>query len=248
MAEVAKSGGGMQELIKQMTIEKEPLKNYFYMNHGPMFLALLAEKIHGKTTRQLFADLIAELKLTETICSDQATDSPPTEIRDGEEWVNKAHDVSTYYFGGITGYAGLFSSALDLAKFGRAWLERKIVSDKVTREAFTSYGHEGEERHGLGWYNRVEYFPLFPPHIFCQSGYVGTLLAVNPRDNIVYALNTNRVMYGHDNQKYRALWVYLLEREIREVLTVDAFVRQIGDNAEKWWMNAQSRHARVGHG
>jgi hypothetical protein len=60
------------------------------------------------------------------------------------------------------------------------------------------------------------------------------LLAVNPNAGRVYAMTLNRTYYGRGNQLYRELWVWLLESELREAMTMPAFIRRMELNLSRY--------------
>lgn len=231
---------GVEALAAQVSVSPAASERFFYQNATFLFLGMLVEKLQGASLADCVAGLARELGMSETrVGSDRDIDAPPTEIRDGVVWVNRTHDESSYQCGGITGYAGVFASASDLAKFGRAWLDFKIASPLTTSRAFSCYNNFQGEEQGLGWHNNLSYFPLFPDWLFCHSGYTGPLLVVNPRGGKVYAMTMNRSYYGRGNQLYRELWAWLLEPELREAMTMPAFMGRLGLNIKRYWRGSK---------
>ena len=205
----------IRTLADRIPVSPAANPHFFYQNATFLFLGMLVEELRGKAFADCLLEIIRELGLNETrIGSENGLDAPPTEIRDGESWANRTHDESSYLCGGVTGYAGIFASARDLVKFGRAWLDFKIASPETTGYAFTNYGKCPGEEQGLGWFNTLQRFPALSRDVFCHSGYTGPLLAVNPQKSRVYALCCNRTYYGRDNQLYRELWACMLASEL----------------------------------
>ena len=215
LSKMALETPGIRALAERIPVSPAASSHFFYQNATFLFLGMLVEELRRKALADCLLEVIRELDLREThIGSEDGLDAPPTEIRDGEAWANKTHDESSYLCGGVTGYAGIFASARDLAKFGRAWLDFKIASPEATGYAFTNYGKYTGEEQGLGWFNTLSRFPPFSRDVFCHSGYTGPLLAVNPKKGRVYALCCNRTYYGRDNQLYRELWACMLASEL----------------------------------
>jgi len=123
------------------------------------------------------------------------------EVHDGNAW---------YGFGGVAGHAGLFGTAIDLARYGQAWLNggilggTRILPGKIVAEARTNQiAIEGEsERRGLGW--RLVPEPGTPEdtpdsgrglsqNAFGHTGFTGTSLWIDPDRDLVIVLLTNRV-------------------------------------------------------
>jgi CubicO group peptidase (beta-lactamase class C family) len=206
----------IRALAERIPVSPAASTHFFYQNATFLFLGLLVEELREKPFADCVLEMIREFGLRETrVGSENGLDAPPTEIRGGETWANKTHDESSYLCGGVTGYAGIFASARDLVKFGRAWLDFKIASAETTEKAFMNYGAYPGEEQGLGWFNTLQRFPAFSRDVFCHSGYTGPLLAVNPKKGRVYALCCNRTYYGRDNQLYRELWACMLAPELR---------------------------------
>lgn len=121
------------------------------------------------------------------------------EVHDGNAW---------YGLDGVSGHAGLFGTALDLARYGQFWLGDGLVGDTrllpaaLLREATTcQYEIPGEtERRGLGW----RLLPVGGPEehdsgrglsdlAFGHTGFTGTSLWMDPARELVVVLLTNRV-------------------------------------------------------
>lgn len=123
------------------------------------------------------------------------------EVHDGNAW---------YGFGGVAGHAGLFGTALDLARYGLAWLNggalgnARILPQRLVAEAITNeIGIQGEtERRGLGWRlmpapGAVENIPDsgrgLGQRAFGHTGFTGTSIWMDPDHDLGIVLLTNRV-------------------------------------------------------
>jgi CubicO group peptidase (beta-lactamase class C family) len=117
----------------------------------------------------------------------------------------QVHDGNAWYgFGGIAGHAGLFGTAIDLARYGCAWLTGTVpgIDPEVLRQATTEQsGVKGTtERRGLGW--RLTAVPNDDPEdsglgfgarAYGHTGFTGTSLWMDPDRDLVVVLLTNRV-------------------------------------------------------
>lgn len=117
----------------------------------------------------------------------------------------QVHDGNAWYgFDGIAGHAGLFGTALDLARYGRAWLTNSVpgISSDLLELAKTEQSGvtNSSERRGLGW--RLTASPNtepedsglgFGPKAFGHTGFTGTSLWIDPDRDLVVVLLTNRV-------------------------------------------------------
>ncbi|MDD3789107.1 MAG: serine hydrolase, partial [Petrimonas sp.] len=114
------------------------------------------------------------------------------------------HDEGAALFGGISGNAGLFSNAIDLAKLCQMWLDggeyggERFLSEETVR-LFTKT-KSSSSRRGLGFdkpdprnNNASPTSPLAPITVYGHTGYTGTCFWVDPTNNLIYIFLSNRV-------------------------------------------------------
>ncbi|MBI5474242.1 MAG: serine hydrolase [Ignavibacteriae bacterium] len=119
------------------------------------------------------------------------------------------HDENADFLGGVSGHAGLFSTASDVAIFmqmllnggdydGRSYLESSTVT------MFTKRQSERSTR-ALGWDTKsakgASAGNLFSPNSFGHTGFTGTSIWVDPERNLAVILVTNRVHPMRANTK-----------------------------------------------
>ena len=137
----------------------------------------------------------------------------PTELddhwRQRRAW-GEVHDENACGVGGIAGHAGLFATALDVARFGQAWLagdERLGISADLRCEA-TRLQAAGQYRLGLGWMLKAESDSSagdrYSGNSFGHTGFTGTSLWIDPERQLVSAVLTNRVYHGRHNEGIHA--------------------------------------------
>ena len=114
------------------------------------------------------------------------------------------HDEGAALFGGMSGNAGLFSNANDLAKLYQMWLnggeyggERYLSEETI--KLFTTT-KSSISRRGLGFYkpdprnSRTHpTSPGTPIEVYGHTGYTGTCFWVDPNNNMIYIFLSNRV-------------------------------------------------------
>ncbi|HBL32662.1 MAG TPA: glycoside hydrolase, partial [Porphyromonadaceae bacterium] len=114
------------------------------------------------------------------------------------------HDEGAALFGGISGNAGLFSNANDLAKLYQMWLnggeyggERYLSPETV--KLFTTT-KSSISRRGLGFdkpdprnNNASPTSPQVPIAVYGHTGYTGTCFWIDPANNMIYIFLSNRV-------------------------------------------------------
>ncbi|HHX31408.1 MAG TPA: serine hydrolase [Bacteroidales bacterium] len=114
------------------------------------------------------------------------------------------HDEGAALFGGMSGNAGLFSNANDLAKLYQMWLnggeyggERYLSEETI--KLFTTT-KSSISRRGLGFdkpdprNSRTNpTSPGTPIEVYGHTGYTGTCFWVDPNNNMIYIFLSNRV-------------------------------------------------------
>lgn len=114
------------------------------------------------------------------------------------------HDEGAALFGGISGNAGLFSNANDLAKLYQMWLnggsyggEQYISKESI--ELFTTT-KSSISRRGLGFdkpdprnSRTSPTSPGTPIEVYGHTGYTGTCFWVDPKNEMIYIFLSNRV-------------------------------------------------------
>ena len=116
----------------------------------------------------------------------------------------EVHDEKAYYsMDGVSGHAGLFSNAADLAKLAQVMLndggygENKFFS-KNTIDEFTKR-KSSSPTWGLGWWRegdngRVWYFgSQSSSNTIGHQGWTGTLTVIDPESDLVIVLLTNKI-------------------------------------------------------
>ena len=130
-------------------------------------------------------------------------------------WV---HDEGAAMMGGVSGNAGLFGTANDLAKLMQMYLNmgvfggRRFISDSTLRE-FTKWQFpENDNRRGLGFDKPnpknhegtpEKAYPCMSagPRSFGHAGYTGTFTWVDPDNGLLYVFFSNRVYPTRLNRK-----------------------------------------------
>jgi len=117
--------------------------------------------------------------------------------------VGTVHDERAAMLGGVSGHAGLFSTANDLAKVGQMLLQQGHYGGTVffkpeTIRHFTSKQFV-DSRRGLGWDKPIQNDWNSPTTLqasassFGHTGFTGTCMWIDPEFNLVYIFLSNRV-------------------------------------------------------
>lgn len=112
-------------------------------------------------------------------------------------------DEAAAFMGGVSGNAGLFSTAHDVAKIAQMWLDKGICGDRrylsrATCELFTTLKSRSSRR-GLGFdkpdVDHLEDSPCAPeapPAVFGHTGFTGTCVWVDPDNELIFVFLSNR--------------------------------------------------------
>ncbi|MHB8094684.1 MAG: serine hydrolase domain-containing protein [Candidatus Aminicenantales bacterium] len=173
-------------------------------------LAHIVEKVSGQSIAEFAARNIFEpLGMTRTMFRPPAElveRCVPTRIIDGNPLRGTVDDPLARLQGGVSGNAGLFSTADDLAVFGEMLLGKgtsngtrilgPLAVERMT-EVFPRSPHSGR---GLGWDLESEYATvrgdLFGSRSFGHSGYTGTSIWIDPETRTSVIFLTNRIHAG----------------------------------------------------
>ncbi|EAZ83071.1 serine hydrolase domain-containing protein [Algoriphagus machipongonensis] len=134
-------------------------------------------------------------------------------------WV---HDENAALKGGVSGNAGLFGTADDLAKLMLFYQNyglvngQQLISAETVKEFTEVQFPENDNRRGLGFdkplLNNSELplseaypSPLASPESFGHSGFTGTFVWADPINKITYIFLSNRVYPSRDHQKLYGL-------------------------------------------
>lgn len=120
----------------------------------------------------------------------------PGEVDDDNAWV----------MDGVSGHAGLFATAPEVARFGQAVLEGwlsppvPLLADATTPGSTRTLGFDTPSREGSSAGGRLG---NLPPGAVGHLGFTGTSLWVDLGRELVVALLTNRTIFGRANLQLR---------------------------------------------
>jgi CubicO group peptidase (beta-lactamase class C family) len=127
----------------------------------------------------------------------------PTEVIGGQTLRGVVHDPLARLQGGVSGNAGLFSTADDLAVFAQMLLNGgeangvRVLSPLAVRRMTELYPRVGATGRGLGWDIETDYSTvrgdLFGPSSYGHSGFTGTSIWIDPETGTAVIFLTNSV-------------------------------------------------------
>ncbi|RPJ01027.1 MAG: class A beta-lactamase-related serine hydrolase [Candidatus Aminicenantes bacterium] len=191
------------EIPKEMPVGKE----FVYSCLNYITLAHIVQEVSGKPLDEFAAEHIFKpLGMTRTFFrppADFIDRCVPTEVVDGRPFRGVVHDPLARLQGGVSGNAGLFSTADDLAVFAQMLLGRgehngvRIFSPLTVERMTEIYPQVGRSGRGLGWDIDTDYATvrgdLFGLGSYGHSGFTGTSIWIDPETQTAVVLLTNRV-------------------------------------------------------
>ncbi|HEY2461260.1 MAG TPA: glycoside hydrolase family 3 N-terminal domain-containing protein [Candidatus Acidoferrum sp.] len=197
-------------------LEYEPGTKEVYSDLGIILLSEIIERLTGRRLEDLAKTYIfSQLGMSETMFRPGKKLWPgiaPTEMDAGYRKrlvQGEVHDENAFAMGGISGHAGLFSTAGDLAAFcqmllnGGTYAHRRILR-RATVTQFTSVQEIGGGGRTLGWAAPTEGGTsghYFSARSFGHTGFTGTSIWIDPERQVFVVLLTNRVNPTRENTK-----------------------------------------------
>lgn len=197
-------------------LEYEPGTKVVYSDLGIILMAEIIQRLTGKPLDILATeDIFAPLGMNNTMYNPPKKLWPtiaPTEIDNELRHrlvQGEVHDENAYAIGGVSGHAGVFSTAPDLAAFcqmllnGGVYAHERILK-RATIAQFTAPQELAKNTRTLGWVVPTEgsssghYFGL---HSYGHTGFTGTTIWIDPDKQLFVVLLTNRVNPTRENHK-----------------------------------------------
>ncbi len=206
---------------KILNIPLSPSKKYKYSDFNMIILAKIIEKITRKPLEEYLRETFyARLGMYRTMfnprlkCAEMPVVPTEYDVYFRKDTVQGyVHDENAALLGGVAGHAGLFSTAFDLAKlaymlensgeYGGECLLSPSTVNYFTKRFTTS------NRRGLGWdkpeTNKNKPSPtsrFVSPYTFGHLGFTGTAIWIDPRNDLVVIILSNRTFPSRENKGF----------------------------------------------
>lgn len=189
---------------------------YKYSDLGFFLLKQIAERVSNEKLEVILDKNIYKPLGTWSLCYNPTKKFPTKQIAPteedkffrGERVHGFVHDQNAAFVGGVAGHAGLFGRANDLAIIGQMLLQNgeyagrqyfsKETIQEFTRQIYTN------NRRAMGWDRPFppDEVSLASPRAYGHTGFTGTAWWIDPEDQMVFVLLTNRTYPFADNKKY----------------------------------------------
>jgi CubicO group peptidase (beta-lactamase class C family) len=197
----------VNKIIARLPKETPAGKHFTYSCLNYITLAYIVKKTTGQTIADFAAETVFKpLGMKRTFYNpppEVLSLCVPTLVIDGKPLRGVVHDPLARLQGGVSGNAGLFSTADDLAVFaqmmlqGGEWNGVRILSPLAVSRMTEIFPKEVDSGRGLGWDLTSDYGTvrgdLFGYGSYGHSGYTGTSIWVDPETQTAVIFLTNRV-------------------------------------------------------
>ena len=203
-------------LIFAEPLEYEPGTKVEYSDLGIILMAEIIQRLTGKPLDELAREFIfGPMKMKDTMYRPPKNLWPeiaPTEMDNELRHrlvQGEVHDENAYVMGGVSGHAGVFSTAPDLAAFCQMLLNGGVYGHKrllkrATIAEFTAPEALARNTRTLGWVVPTEGSSsghYFSAHSYGHTGFTGTSIWIDPDRQLFVVLLTNRVNPTRENHK-----------------------------------------------
>lgn len=121
----------------------------------------------------------------------------------------EVHDPSAEVLNGVSGNAGVFSTAPDVCKYAQMMLDEGVANGKriIKAETIRTWTHRQNPHssRGLGWDTThgpySQFASAFSSKSYGHTGYTGTSIWIDPEGQVYGILLTNRVFPTAENNK-----------------------------------------------
>ena len=198
---------GARALVYATPLDTVAGARTLYSDLGIILLGEVIEKVTGERIDGYLRRMVFEpLGMHETMFrppSDLLPRVAPTEVDPwrGRHVRGEVHDENAFRLEGIAPHAGLFSSAHDLSRFARMYLNDGVldsvrVLDPAMIAMFTRAADRSFSTRALGWDTadgRNSAGSLMSDRAFGHTGFTGTSIWIDPSADVFVLLLTNRV-------------------------------------------------------
>jgi CubicO group peptidase (beta-lactamase class C family) len=197
-------------------LEAEPGVKSVYSDIGFILLGEILERLTGRpldpmASERIFAPLGMAGTMFHPAAELRARIAPTENDSEFRKRVlrGEVHDENAWVMGGVSGHAGLFSTAGDLAVFcqmllnGGQYAHQRLLR-RSTIAQFTAADSLSANTRALGWNVPTPESSsgrYFSPRSFGHTGFTGTSMWVDPDKQLFVVLLTNRVHPTRQNEK-----------------------------------------------
>jgi CubicO group peptidase (beta-lactamase class C family) len=205
----ASDRAGIMNLVYALPLDWPPGEKTQYRDYNMIVMGEIVYRITGQRIDSFLAgNVFGPLRMKHTRYDPPAKwigRIPPTEqdnVLRHKLIRGVVHDENAFLMGGVSGHAGLFSSAHDLSVFAQMYLNggvyhgKRILSEATVHLFMQRQLLPPQTTRALGWDTPGEdSFPgeLASPTAIIHTGFTGTSIYIDPKRDAFIVLLTNRV-------------------------------------------------------
>lgn len=223
-------------LVYATPLEGTPGARMVYSDLGAILLGQIVEKVSRRTLdTYLQRRVYGPLGLRETRFRPDTMMRARIAPTEYDSWRQRliwgvVHDENAYALGGVSGHAGLFGSARDLARIGQMYLNHgaldgvRIFPARVIHD-FARLQDSTLSNRAIGWEKPTGYNSAgrrMSPAAFGHTGFTGTSIWIDPANDVYVVLLANRVNPTRQNPRFGEVRIAVADA----ALSVLAVVRQ----------------------
>ena len=202
-ARLTRDRDGALALLYATPLRRPPGTRAEYSDLNAILLGLVVERVAARPLERFTEDSIFAplgMRNTRYLPPDSwRARVAPTGVWHGHPIAGEVNDQNSKRLGGVSGHAGLFASAADVARYAQWWLRRgSPLVRPATIDTFLSSDPAAGARL-LGWESRTtdEFTPspygtLPTLRAYGHTGWTGTMLWIDPERDLFVVFLTNR--------------------------------------------------------
>lgn len=201
---IANSASEARTAILATQVRDAPGRSYVYSDLGPDILGYLVEAVAQQPLdvylhNRVFGPLRMHRTFYRPADSLRHRIAPTAEFSSrGSPLQGIVHDINAFAQGGVSGHAGLFSTASDLAVFAQMMLGKGRYRDVqvFNPSTVTLFTQRTAGRRALGWDTAEGDFgsgQFLTSRSYGHTGFTGTSIWIDPDHDMFMILLTNRV-------------------------------------------------------
>ncbi|MBM3906969.1 MAG: serine hydrolase [Gemmatimonadetes bacterium] len=207
------------QIVYQTALDTLPGARMLYSDLNFILLGQIVQRVGGAPL-DVYAktNIFGPLKMTDTQFNPDKSllaRIAPTEV---DPWRQRhirgeVHDENAFVLGGVSGHAGLFSTAADVARLCRAYLNGGTLDgariwSPATIALFTTAPEPAFSHRALGWETpngTNSAGRMMQPPAFGHTGFTGTSIWIDPAHDLFVVLLSNRVNPTRQNSRIGAV-------------------------------------------
>ncbi|MGQ0764059.1 MAG: serine hydrolase domain-containing protein [Gemmatimonadota bacterium] len=221
----ADTRAGAMRLVLGTPLQVAPGQRMVYSDLGAILLGEIVARVSGMPLDRYVAhNIFMPLGMRETMYTPPRSllnRIAPTEI---DPWRQRkvhgeVHDENAFRLDGVSGHAGLFSTAADLSRLARMYLGNGTVDgvrilDSATVSQFTTLQDSTLSHRALGWETasgQNSGGSRMSRRAFGHTGFTGTSMWIDPVNDVFVILLSNRVNPTRENRRIGSVRIALAD-------------------------------------